>query len=195
MGVPPQARRTHQYALDGDSAMTVSRAAAPPTGVELRARNRRGRSFARAFTRLPFRIQPSEPWSVNAELARTPLSAPTSPRPGGQRGRACSFRARCCGAAARSPPEPRRGSNRPSSRSCSAASLGIPCDSSFIILFRSRDLDWADPRYQRGAREGAGSATRRPRVLAVFAADDCATARLAKRLVSADRHQTWSWSR
>ncbi len=67
--------------------------------------------------------------------------------------------------------------------------LAYPGDSSFLILFRSRDFDWRDPRYR--AALGAALAPLRadPRVRMVWSPDD-APALAAERMISADRHST-----
>jgi RND superfamily putative drug exporter len=67
--------------------------------------------------------------------------------------------------------------------------LAYPGDSSFLILFHSRDFDWLDPRYR--AALGAALAPLRAdsRVRLVLAPDD-APQLVSERLVSADRHST-----
>ena len=67
--------------------------------------------------------------------------------------------------------------------------LGYPADSSFIILFRSRDLDWRDPRYAEELGKALAPLRADPRVRAVVAPDD-APPLVAKRLVSEDRRRT-----
>jgi RND superfamily putative drug exporter len=64
--------------------------------------------------------------------------------------------------------------------------LAYPGDSSFLILFRSRDLDWLEPRYRAALGEALAGLRADPRVRLVLAPDD-APQPVAERLVSADR--------
>ena len=66
--------------------------------------------------------------------------------------------------------------------------LAYPADSSFIILFRSRELDWRDPRYPEALGKALAPLRADPRVRAVLAPDD-APPLVAKRLVSEDRRR------
>lgn len=67
--------------------------------------------------------------------------------------------------------------------------LAYPGDSSFLILFRSRDFDWLDPRYRAALGETLAPLRADPRVRLVLAPDD-APQLVAERLVSADRRST-----
>lgn len=67
--------------------------------------------------------------------------------------------------------------------------LAYPGDSSFLILFRSRDLDWRDPRYRAALGKALAPLRADPRVRAVLAPDD-APQLVAEKLVSKDRHKT-----
>lgn len=67
--------------------------------------------------------------------------------------------------------------------------LAYPGDSSFLILFTSRDFDWRDPRYAEELGKALAPLRSDPRVRAVLAPDD-APQLVAERLVSQDRKQT-----
>jgi RND superfamily putative drug exporter len=67
--------------------------------------------------------------------------------------------------------------------------LAYPADSSFIVLFRSAELDWHDPRYKEALAHALAPLRADERVRAVLAPDD-APPLVAKRLVSEDRHRT-----
>lgn len=67
--------------------------------------------------------------------------------------------------------------------------LAYPGDSSFLILFHSRDLDWRDPRYRTALGEALAPLRADPHVRLVLAPDD-APQLVAEQLVSADRHST-----
>ncbi len=67
--------------------------------------------------------------------------------------------------------------------------LAYPGDSSFLILFTSRDFDWRDPRYAEELGKALAPLRTDPRVRAVLAPDD-APQLVAERLVSQDRKQT-----
>lgn len=63
--------------------------------------------------------------------------------------------------------------------------LAYPGESSFIILFRGRGIDWKDPRYRAALTEALAGLRADPRVRSVLAPDD-APQLVAERLVSAD---------
>jgi len=67
--------------------------------------------------------------------------------------------------------------------------LAYPGDSSFLILFRSHDLDWHDPAYRKALEAALAPLRADERVRAVLAPDD-APPLVAARLVSEDRHDT-----
>jgi RND superfamily putative drug exporter len=66
--------------------------------------------------------------------------------------------------------------------------LAYPADSSFLILFRSRDFDWRDPRYPEALEKALAPLRADPRVRAVLAPDD-APPLVAKRLISEEGHR------
>lgn len=67
--------------------------------------------------------------------------------------------------------------------------LAYPGDSSFLILFHSRDLDWRDPRYPEALGVALAPLRANPEIRSIVAPDD-APPLLAQRLISEDRHST-----
>jgi RND superfamily putative drug exporter len=64
--------------------------------------------------------------------------------------------------------------------------LAYPGDSSFLVLFHSKELDWRDPRYPQALADALAPLRADKRIRSVVAPDD-APQLLAQRLVSADR--------
>jgi RND superfamily putative drug exporter len=67
--------------------------------------------------------------------------------------------------------------------------LAYPGDSAFIVLFRSKELEWGDPRYREALEKALAPLRADERIRAILAPDD-APQLVAKRLVSSDRHRT-----